>query len=265
MSKKENFEDTLPKILPPKNDIVFKMLFGDEKNVNILTEFLEAVLEKKINEVQILNPINKQNRKDDKLSILDVKAKANLENGEIIDIEMQARNVPELRSRISYYSTKMLVDQIGNGGDYTDIKPVISIIIVGETLIRESDKCHNIFLMLEKCEKFPFNDLQEIHILDLSRIEKEENETLSDWLTFINSEREEDFMRVAIKNKAINTAFGELKILSADKKQRARYDDRLKLQRDIRSFENAARQEIFSFLDSGHSLEEAKKKFLVKQ
>jgi hypothetical protein len=103
--------------------------------------------------------------------------------------------------------------------------------------------------------------------LDLSRIEKEENETLSDWLTFINSEREEDFMRVAVKNKAINTAFGELKILSADKKQRARYDDRLKLQRDIWSFEDAARQErtqeIFAFLNSGHSLEEAKKKFLV--
>ncbi|MCL1948053.1 MAG: Rpn family recombination-promoting nuclease/putative transposase, partial [Chitinivibrionia bacterium] len=87
-------KDNLPKILPPKNDIVFKMLFGDDRNVNILMEFLEAVLEKKINEVQILNPINKQNRKDDKLSILDVKAKANLENGEIIDIEMQARNVP---------------------------------------------------------------------------------------------------------------------------------------------------------------------------
>jgi hypothetical protein len=119
--------------------------------------------------------------------------------------------------------------------------------------------------MLEKSEKFPFNDLQEIHILDLSRIEKEENETLSDWLTFINSEREEDFMRVAVKNKAINTAFGELKILSADKKQRARYDDRLKLQRDIRSFEDAARRqggdEIFNLLEKGYSIEEAKKIF----
>jgi len=259
--------DNLPKILPPKIDIVFKMLFGDQRNEGSLIAFLEAVLEKKIDKVQLLNPINKQKNEDDKLSILDVKVR--LKNGEVIDIEMQARNVSEFRSRISYYSAQMLAEQIGSGGKYSDIKPVISIIVVAETLIFESQKCHNVFSMLEKEEKFLFNDLQEIHVLDLSRILNEKNELLSDWLKFINSESEEEFMAVAQKNKAIAAAYDELKVLSADKEQRMRYEARLKMQRDVWAFEDAARREgmqqgmqkILKYLKSGHSLEDAEKKF----
>ena len=32
------------KILPITSDIIFKMFFGDKRNVDILTEFLKAVL-----------------------------------------------------------------------------------------------------------------------------------------------------------------------------------------------------------------------------
>ena len=199
--------------------------------------------------------------------------KAKLSDGEVVDIEMQVRNVPELFSRISYYSAKMLTDQIGSGGRYSSIKPVISIIVVEETLISKSEKCHNVFSMLEEEELFRFNDLQEIHVLDLSRIEKENDEKLSDWLEFINSEEEEDFVKVAKRNPVINEAFNELKVLSADKEQRIRYEARLKMQRDIWSFEDAARREgeqrrtieIFECLEKGVSLEEAKKKFLLRE
>jgi predicted transposase/invertase (TIGR01784 family) len=286
MSEIENSEVyTLPEILPPKDDMVFKMLFGDKRNTKILVAFLEAILETKINDVALIDPILKKENEDDKLSILDVKAE--LENGEIVDIEMQARNLPDLRQRITYYSAGMIREQIGNSGKYTEIKPVISIIIVAKSLILESEKCHNVFSMLEKDEHFPFNNLQEIHILDLSRIEKEKNETLSDWLRFINSEKEEDFMRVAQKDKTIKLAFGELKILSADKSKKMIYEAKLKQQRDIWSITDYAekqvkvarqegrqqgmqegrqqeRQEIFAFLEDGHSLEEAKKKFAFK-
>jgi len=267
LSKKENLfeQDDLPEILPPKNDIVFKMLFGDKKNEDILIDFLQVVLNKNINKVLLLNPINKQENETDKLSVLDVKAE--LENGEIIDIEMQACNLPELRSRISYYSARMLVEQIGKGGKYLDIKPVISIIIVEKSLVLESKKCHNVFSMLEEEELFPFSDLQKIHILDLSRIEREKNEKLSDWLIFINSEKEEDFMKVATKNKTINSAFSELKVLSADRLQRERYEARLKMQRDIWSREDAAKKnmalEIFEYLEKGYSIADARKNFLV--
>jgi predicted transposase/invertase (TIGR01784 family) len=240
--KENSFEsDGLPKILPPKTDIVFKAIFGDERNIGVLREFLEAVISKRIRSLRLLDPINKQRSEDDKLSILDVKAE--LANGELVNVEMQARNTPGLRSRISYYSGRALVDQMGVGDDYSKLKPVISINVLEKTLFKKSKKCHNVFSMLEEDERFRFNDLQVIHVLDLSRINLEKNETLSDWLSFINSEEEEDFIMVAQKNKAINTAFDYLKIMSADKEQRMLYEARLKMQRDAQSFENAARQE----------------------
>jgi len=270
-------EDGLPKILPPKNDFVFKALFGDKRNEKNLIEFLEAVLRKKIIAVQLMNPINNQRSEDDKMSVLDVRAK--LDSGEEIDIEMQAKNIPGLRERITYYQDRMLVDQIGVGGKYSALKPVISIIVVAETLIYESQKCHNVFSMLETDEHFAFNDLKETHILDLTRINNEPYETLSDWLEFINSEDEEDFMKIAQKNKAINAAFGTLQEISRSKEQRIRYDSRLKLQRDIWAFEDAAEQkgilkgekigiqkgrkkgilEVFALIDQGYTPAQAKK------
>ena len=41
-------------ILKPKNDYVFKKIFGDERNKDILIAFLKAILKIDIKDVQIL-------------------------------------------------------------------------------------------------------------------------------------------------------------------------------------------------------------------
>jgi predicted transposase/invertase (TIGR01784 family) len=50
----------LPERLDPKVDVVFKQIFGSEKNKPVLISFLNAVLgwtgERQIVEVEILNP-----------------------------------------------------------------------------------------------------------------------------------------------------------------------------------------------------------------
>lgn len=61
-------------IMKPKNDYVFKKIFGDENNKDILKAFLGAVLDENIREVFILNSeITKENITDKK-SILDIRA-----------------------------------------------------------------------------------------------------------------------------------------------------------------------------------------------
>ena len=50
-----NENDTIvqsPKILPPKADVVFKRLFGDERNIDILVDFLKSVLDISENEYE---------------------------------------------------------------------------------------------------------------------------------------------------------------------------------------------------------------------
>jgi predicted transposase/invertase (TIGR01784 family) len=79
--------------------------------------------------------------------------------------------------------------------------------------------------------------------LDLTRIDREENGLLSDWLRFINGEKKEDFMLVAERNEIINAAFEELKVISSDENNRRLYEGRLKQQRDMWAMKNDARQE----------------------
>ncbi|MCL2845441.1 MAG: hypothetical protein FWE23_08330 [Chitinivibrionia bacterium] len=88
-----------------------------------------------------------------------------------------------------------------------------------------------------------------------------------------------------IENETIVALRESLKVLPTNEEERIRYEARLKMQRDIWSFEDAARKagerkgrregireaereimlEIIKFLEAGHSFEEAKKKILAKK
>ncbi len=67
----ENEDDFL---MSPKNDFVFKMLFGDERNTDILISFLNSVLKDRIEDVILLNTELKKEYIEDKHGILDVRA-----------------------------------------------------------------------------------------------------------------------------------------------------------------------------------------------
>ncbi|MDR0634311.1 MAG: Rpn family recombination-promoting nuclease/putative transposase, partial [Azoarcus sp.] len=65
-------------LFSPKEDLVFKLLFGDARHIDILTAFLQAVLpldEDEYEEVSLLSPTLSTEYPLDKLSILDVKVR----------------------------------------------------------------------------------------------------------------------------------------------------------------------------------------------
>lgn len=75
----------------PLNDFIFKKIFGEKGNEDILISFINAVLNRTsrevITEIEIVN--NKELSKDvinDKTGIIDVRAKTS--KGENIDIEV---------------------------------------------------------------------------------------------------------------------------------------------------------------------------------
>ncbi len=65
--------------IDPKVDCVFKAILGSEKNKNLLIHFLNSVLclkkGKQIQAVAISNPYNEREYEQDKLSVIDIKAK----------------------------------------------------------------------------------------------------------------------------------------------------------------------------------------------
>ena len=66
------------KILDPKNDYVFKRIFGHVGNEDITKDLLSAILGEKITSVELdNNPILEKDLPDSKVGILDIKAKIN--------------------------------------------------------------------------------------------------------------------------------------------------------------------------------------------
>jgi predicted transposase/invertase (TIGR01784 family) len=238
----------------PKVDVAFKLLFGDERSKNILADFLKAALpelaSEEFEELTIVDPHLKREFPNDKLEILDVKLRT--AGGKSIDIDIQVSAIPEMRSRITYYLCNMITEQIGMGGHYGELKRAISIVITDYDFIPESSRCHTVYRMLETEEHFPFNDLMEIHALNLERLPTEGEGGLLDWLRFLKAETEEEFKMLAEKNPMIEEAYCKLQVMSEDEANRMIYEARLKAQRDeysriqgaLREGRQEGRQEI---------------------
>ena len=119
--KKERYAD-------PKNDLIFKKLFGQEKNKDLLIDFINQVLpDKHVKEIEYL-PTNLQpDIITKKQSMLDVLCTD--ENGSKYIIEMQNAKEKGFGKRAVFYASRTYVNQMDNGGKYSDLKEVIFIAI----------------------------------------------------------------------------------------------------------------------------------------
>ena len=115
--------------IDPKVDYAFKRIFGGQANASILVHLLNAVLTRTIlrtiAEVDIVNPFNEKEALDDKLSIVDIKARDEL--GDWYSIEMQMIAVRAYQDRVLYSWAKIFGDQLAEGEPYWNLRPKISI------------------------------------------------------------------------------------------------------------------------------------------
>lgn len=83
--------------LPITNDYVFKRVFSYEGNESVLKDFLEAILDIKINKIEVKNPELIKSTKEEKSGILDIKVE--IDDNTIIDVEMQMENEYNMEER----------------------------------------------------------------------------------------------------------------------------------------------------------------------
>ena len=183
-------------LLDPKNDYVFKRIFGYTGNEEITKGLLESIIPDKINKIELdSNPITEKDLLDDKVGILDIKAKLN--DGNVnCDIEMQVVDQKDIEKRILFYWSKMYIQTIKAGNDYENLKRCIVILISDYDL----EKLKNIpefvtkwKITEEKYHKLVLTNVLELYIISL---EKAKNRDMSKkgklykWLEFINNPKE---------------------------------------------------------------------------
>jgi len=221
------------KLLPVKSDFMFKLLFGDIRNVDILENFLKSILdipEEEYESLSIVDPYLKKESKDDKYGILDVKLQT--KSGHAIHIEIQLLPVKAMEERCVFYQAKMVTEQISSGNDYSKIKRVISIIIA-DFEFTSDDEYHQQF-RLRNVKGSDLTKLLEVNTLELTKLPSDtDNSNLWDWAKFIKSEDDVEMLdNIAEKNPQIKKAVGILKELSADERTRMIFEDREKARRD---------------------------------
>jgi predicted transposase/invertase (TIGR01784 family) len=236
--------------IDPKVDYAFKHLFGREKTLPLLSNLIDEVLAPSRGhctyDLDLLNPFNPKDSFDDKLSILDIKARD--QTGQQFNIEMQMLVYPHYDKRILFYASTLHQEQLKEGEGYENLRPTISISFLNHIWFPATTVYHTRFRLLEESGHFPLTDDLEFHVLELPKFTKSATELASGldiWLYFLRHAERIDSVAVPmpLRQPLVLRAMEELKMLTQSEIERERYLARRKAQFDYNTLVNWARKE----------------------
>ena len=169
-----------PPGIDPTVDYAFRKIFGDPKNSDVLIHVLNPVLEFRspITEVEILNPFIDKEFEDDKLAILDIKARDI--QGRWFNIEMQTTAPAAMRERLVYYAGCLFVDQLTEGGHYSELRPVICICISSVLMFRHVSPGHLRFSLSDIRHGVELTDHFQVRTVELPKYNLEDADVRTD-------------------------------------------------------------------------------------
>lgn len=140
--------ETVERIMTPKNDIIFKKLFGTVGREKMVKDFLEAILDLKIKSVELgKETILLPDEVYEKTGVLDVRI--TLEDGTEIDLEMQNAKNEYIIKRSHFYASRLYAKKLQAGGKYQELKKAIVIFITNFEVFPKFQKYHTIWKMTE--------------------------------------------------------------------------------------------------------------------
>ena len=96
----------------PRVDYAFKKLFGTEENKDLLIALINSIVseEDKVVDIELKNPYNIKNFRNDKISVFDIKAQD--KKGTWFNIEMQILDQQYYAQIAMYYFSILYVSQL---------------------------------------------------------------------------------------------------------------------------------------------------------
>ena len=263
---KKSEEGGYIELLKLKNDYTFKRVFGYTGNEEITKGLLNAILKEEVTEVNLnCNTILERDLYDDKLGILDIRAKVN--NAVDINIEMQLVDEKNIEKRILFYLSKMHTQNLKQSHNYSELNKCISILFIDFEL----DKLKEIPKYLTKWNireetygKIILTEVLELYIINLSKIDKySENKILDTWVKFISNSEEFDMKNA---DESIKKAKEVLDEISEDEHEQYLAHLREKYIFEIQGIEEAGFDKGLAkgLAEKKQSLEEIAKKLKAK-
>jgi len=227
--------------ITPRVCLPFKKIFGVEENKDLLISLINSIVgtEDQVSDITLLNPYNPKNFKQDKLSILDVKATN--QDGKRFNIEIQISDEADYDKRALYYWAKLYTEQLKVAQDYSALSKAIGIHILNFTSIPKAKNYHNVFHITEKENGFNYFKDLELHTIELNKFTSDSSEELKDivaktrnaldmWVAFLTRHDllKADRLPKELDNEELKKALHVLDVLNFSEEERELYEDHLK-------------------------------------
>jgi predicted transposase/invertase (TIGR01784 family) len=128
-----------PRYLDPKNDVVFKRIFGEHPHIlrSMLNALLPLAPHEQIASLEYLSPEQAPQLPLLKNSIVDVRCRDR--QGRQFIVEMQMSWTSAFLQRVLFNASKAYVQQLERGEQYEHLQPVIGLSVLDDVFDRSSD------------------------------------------------------------------------------------------------------------------------------
>ena len=226
-------------LLDPKIDYVFKRIFGEKGDEDILMSLINSIFKGNpiIKELELLNTEYPKEGFNSKGCQFDILAKT--DDGTIVNIEMQYRVTANIEDRIVYYSDRLNVSGLSKGEEY-GTKKVISIWICAENISNRIEPISEIGSFYiengrDKIQKFGKN--KRIIIFEIQKYKVTDDnikDLLTNWVNFLKTPECLENSEIIKKeeNIQVKKALDKLEFMSAKDEEKHLVQSMLDFERD---------------------------------
>ncbi|MGL5962812.1 MAG: Rpn family recombination-promoting nuclease/putative transposase [Fusobacteriaceae bacterium] len=230
----------------PRIDIVFKKLFSQDENKELLISFINSIVDEKskISDLIIKNPYIEEDFLSNNLPQIDVRGKSKI-NEEWYNIELQIMRHENYDKRALYHWAKIYDSQASIDLDFESLEKTISINFLNFNVVPEKNY-HNVYKLINKETGKELNDQSEIHFIEFEKYDVNRNSItpLDRWTHFM---RDASVMTELpgdlVSTTEIKTAFDLLDDIEMSESEKVYYDNRLKWFKNEESALRTAKKE----------------------
>jgi predicted transposase/invertase (TIGR01784 family) len=220
--------------LNPKVDVVFKALFGQPGNMDLVADLLNGLLEleesERIVSVELLPSLGELETTEEKLTILDLYVED--ARGRRYGVEMQCRNHKAFAERMLYYAAKRYTRRLRSAEAYPALRPLVLVVITDFVLFEQLELWRERFELRGQGRAVLFSPHLAIVLVQLPRFHKTAAEASSLgelWTSFLKegTQMGTDILSAPWATPALRKAVEELRRLEGDEQMRELYEARL--------------------------------------
>ena len=196
----------MPRYLDPKNDLVFKRVFGEHSD--LLISFLNALLPldqgQSIENIEYLSPEQVPDNPMKRNSIVDVKCIDN--HGRQFIVEMQMIWTDSFRNRMLFNSAKAYVRQLDKGLSFGTLQPVYGLGILNDIFDYDTENFYHYFQLLNSENVNEKLTGIEVILIELPKFKPEkwaDRKMAMLWLKFLKEELADELFANAEISKAL--------------------------------------------------------------